>query len=82
MLALIHTVPKNIDEQHEAFFESNCKINPQFEYENYTMTQKILSQFKEPSDEYMQIAKKIIDSFLEIFGSESKYLESEGPIVS
>lgn len=46
------------------------------------MTQKILSQFKEPSDEYMQIAKKIIDSFLEIFGSESKYLESEGAIVS
>ena len=38
MFALIHTLPKNLEEQQEAFFENDCKINPQFEYENFALT--------------------------------------------
>jgi len=46
------------------FFENDCKVNPQFEYENFGLTTKFLAQYKEPSDELMHIAKKIMDSFL------------------
>jgi len=41
-----------------------------------------LLQYKEPSDELMEIACKIMKSFLETFGSESAYLASEGDLVS
>lgn len=75
-------MPKNLEEEQLKFFESECKINPQFEYENSALAQKYLSQFKEPNDEFMQIAKKILDSFLTYFGSESNYLVTEGKILS
>jgi hypothetical protein len=65
-----------------AFFESDCKINPQFEYENAALATKYLSQFKEPNDEFMQIAKKILDSFLTHYESESCYLFTEGKVLS
>lgn len=35
-----------------------------------------------PSDKYLAIAIKILDSFLKVYGSESAYLESEGDCVS
>lgn len=38
--------------------------------------------YKEPSDELMEIATKILDQFIETFGSESAFLESEGDLVS
>jgi len=41
-----------------------------------------LAQFKEPSDELLELSVKILDSFIEIYGSESAYLETEGEIVS
>ena len=41
-----------------------------------------MSQFKEPNDEYMLIAKKILDSFLNTYGSESNYLLTEGNILT
>ena len=81
-MALVHTQPKNIEEQREAFFESNCTINPQFEYENYAATQKFLAQFKDPSDELLDLSKRILNSFIEIYGTESEYLDTEGEVVS
>lgn len=39
-------------------------------------------QYKEPSIEYMDIAVKILDSFLEQYGSESLYLETEGDVLT
>jgi len=81
-LALVHTLPKNIEEAKIQFFESNCTINPIFEYENYAATQKFLAQFKEPSDQYLDLSKRILDSFIEIYGSETAYLETEGEVVS
>ncbi len=38
--------------------------------------------YKEPNDELIKIACMIMDSFLQTFGSESAYLESEGDLVS
>lgn len=55
-MALINTTPKNLEEQEELFFLSDCKYNPQFEYENIEMTQKFLQMYKEPQTELMQIA--------------------------
>lgn len=46
------------------------------------MTQKLLQNYREPNEELMVISCKIMESFLEQFGSESAYLESEGELVS
>lgn len=41
-----------------------------------------MAQFKEPSNDLLELSVKILDSFIEIYGSESAYLETEGEIVS
>ncbi len=79
---MLHALPKNLEEEQQRFFESDCKINPIFEYENPQNAAKYLSQFKEPNDEYMQIAKKILDSFLTYYESETNYLLTEGNILT
>jgi len=71
-----------MDEQKDVFFDSGCTQNPVFEYENYVATQKFLAQFKEPSDELLDLSKQILASFIAEFGSESAYLETEGDIVT
>jgi len=76
-----HCVPKNLEEQKQVFFESNCTVNPVFEYESYAATQKYIAQFKEPSEELLELAKRILNSFIEIYGSESNYEATEGEIV-
>ena len=38
--------------------------------------------YKEPNTNLMGIAEKILNSFIEMFGSETAYLESEGEIIS
>ena len=81
-VALLHSMPKNLEEEQQKFFESDCKVNPIFEYENPSLASKYLSQFKEPNDEFMQIAKQILDSFLQYYGSESNYLVTEGNILT
>lgn len=37
-----------------------------------------MEQFVEPDGQYLEIAKKILDSFLKEYGSESNYLDTEG----
>ena len=37
-----------------------------------------MEQFVEPDGQYLEIAKKILDSFLKEYGSESNYLDAEG----
>ena len=81
-VALIHSMPKNLEEEQQKFFESDCKLNPIFDYENPALATKYLSQFKEPNDEYMQIAKNILDGFLQVYGSETNYLSTEGNIIT
>lgn len=78
MAALLHTLPRNIEEQQALFFDNDCSINPQFEYDNYAATLKFLSLYESPSDRLMPIATKILNSFLKTYGTETAYLESEG----
>ena len=78
---LMHTQPKNIEEQKQMFFRSNCSINPIFEYTNYAAAQQFMSYYREPSDELFELSKRILNSFIEIYGSETNYLETEGDIV-
>ena len=79
---LFLTLPKNLEEEIQKFFDNGCQVNPQFEYESPCLTSKFLAQFKNPSDEHMQIATKIINSFLQTFGSETEYLRQEGGIIT
>ena len=37
--------------------------------------------FKEPSYEHFELAKRILESFIDTYGSESAYLETEGDMV-
>lgn len=53
-----------MDEQKEIFFDSGCIQNPVFEYENYVATQKFLAQFKDPSEELLDLSKQILNSFI------------------
>ena len=78
----MHSLPKNLEEEIQKFFDNDCKINPQFEYENPALTTKLLASFKQPSDEHMDIACKIIDSFLNEFGSETEMLLRDGEVLT
>ena len=40
-----------------------------------------MSYYREPSDELFELSKRILNSFIEIYGSETNYLETEGDIV-
>ena len=71
-------MPANWEEEERKFFESNFEYNPQFEYDSPATNKRFLKMFPEPSFEYITHAKKIIDTFLERYGSESKYFETEG----
>ena len=66
----------------QLFFDNDCKVNPHFEYENPSLAAKYLQQFKEPSEDYMEIAKKILKSFSELYRNESHYLDSMGRILT
>lgn len=68
-------------EANEAFFASGYKENPQFEYEDASAAKKFLKQFDEPDGQYLDIAIKIIDSFLREYGTQSNYLACEGKVL-
>lgn len=74
-VALVNSLPKNLEDECERFFESGFTTNPVFKYENPKLAEKFRMQFLKPHDEYMEIAKKIIDSFMEEYGSETNWLE-------
>jgi hypothetical protein len=56
-------------------------VNPQFEYENANYAHKFLEQFPEPDGQFLEIAVRILESFLEEYQSESNYMESEGKVL-
>ena len=41
-----------------------------------------MQQYKEPSEEFLDLAIKILESFIAQYGSESLYLETEGDILT
>jgi hypothetical protein len=83
-MALVNILPRNIQECKDLFFESECTLDPQLEYDNMEATQKFMAHYtaKPPNEELLPIAEKILESFLATFGSESQYLESAGEKVS
>jgi len=46
------------------------------------LAQKFLNQYKKPKKELLGIATKIMDAFLEFYGSESAYFATEGRIIT
>ena len=74
--------PKNYFEQLEIFFASECTVNPVFEYEDIKLTQKTRENFAQVSFTHFELAKSILDIVLNKFGSENKWLESFGEVLS
>ena len=73
--------PSNLVEQQERFFANNCKVNPVVEYANFARAQKNVLN-RRPNDELLYLSKKIMDSFIQVYGFETNYLESEGDTLS
>ena len=42
-IKILASMPKNAKEQEELFFESECTMNPQFEYENPAVASKFIN---------------------------------------
>ena len=75
--------PINIDFQQKSFFESYCTLNPIFTYDNISITQKILSQYQTLKSDLLDIAKGILDDFINEYGSESRYIKlTEGELLT
>lgn len=74
-------MPTNWEEEETKFFEMDYEYDPQFTYDSPATNKKFLKMFPAPKYEYLPQAKKIIDKFLEIYGSESKYFETEGRVL-
>lgn len=55
------------------FFDSNCKINPIFEYEFPLLTQKYVNEFNIEDDPFLlNIAIKIMEAFLKEYKSKNE----------
>lgn len=70
--------PNNLDLQQAVFFESGFTVNPVFAYDNAASAQKALELYSEPHSELLDMTKRIMESFIKVYGSESRYLEETG----
>jgi len=70
--------PLNLEEEEEAFFKSDFKVNPQFLYQKPKLAARFLKSFKKPDGSLLSLAVKIIEAFLKTYGSESNFLLSDG----
>ena len=75
-------MPANWEEEEKTFFEKEYDYDPQFQYDSPATNKRFLKMFPAPKYEYMPQAIKIIDSFLEVYGSESNYFRSEGRLIT
>ncbi|KRW99693.1 hypothetical protein PPERSA_03494 [Pseudocohnilembus persalinus] len=73
--------PTNIEQQKQIFFEKNCQYDPQFVYQSDNIN---FSQFpiQKPHTKYLQLAQKILDTVVEKYGSDIKFFETQGQILS
>ena len=71
-------MPANWAEEEKKFFDANFEYDPQFVYDSPATNKRFLKMFPAPKFEYLPQAKQIIDKFLETYGSESNYFETEG----
>jgi hypothetical protein len=81
-IKILASMPNNAKEQEDAFFQSGFTINPVFEYDNPQVASRFISQFKKPRSDLIPVASKILDAFLEEYGSESNYLLTEGRVIT
>ena len=72
--SLAAMTPKNVIEQQELFFANDCKVNPTFTYSNLAVCENYRKAHPRPRDGLLQLATKILDSFIEVYGKESNYL--------
>ena len=72
---LLATMPANYEEEEKKFFDSGCEYNPQFEYDSPATNRRFLKMFPAPKYELLEKSKKIMDTFLKTYGSESVYHE-------
>jgi len=70
--------PINLYKQEKIFFNSNCTVNPIFEYENSYAAERMLETYKVPKSDLLEIAVSIMDKLLADYGSESNFLEKTG----
>lgn len=75
------TTPMNQEEEKRKFF-FDPEYNPQFKYAA-VISEAELVEYGSPSDEYLPEAKRIIETVIKQWGTESAYLEkSEGRILT
>eukprot|EP00826_Nyctotherus_ovalis_P042100 TRINITY_DN4297_c0_g2_i1.p1 TRINITY_DN4297_c0_g2~~TRINITY_DN4297_c0_g2_i1.p1 ORF type:complete len:507 (-),score=120.35 TRINITY_DN4297_c0_g2_i1:51-1571(-) len=70
--------PINLHKQEKIFFNSNCTVNPIFEYENACAAERMLEIYKNPKSDLLQLAVRIMEKLLSDYGSESRFLEKTG----
>lgn len=75
---ILASMPANWAEEEKKFFDANFEYDPQFVYDSPATNKRFLKMFPAPKFEYLPQAKQIIDKFLETYGSESNYFETEG----
>ena len=78
---LYAVTPNNQHAEKQKFFDSDFTYNPQFTYTNPTQRDKYSALFT-PQTELLDTAKTILDRFIDDFGTEDDYLDSEGPVLS
>ena len=73
---ILCTYPRNLQEQERLFFQSECTINPVFEYDSKQVTQAYVQQFEfEEDPEILEIAKKILKAFVAEYKSEYQFVK-------
>lgn len=77
-------IPSNLEEQKKIFFDSGYKVNPVFTYAATKKNEalRILNLFYRPDGTLLSLAVKILDSFIEFYGTESNFLESMGELLT
>ena len=60
--------PKNYKTEMEAFLESGCSINPQFEYESNERATQYLKSFQKPRDNLLKLSERILEEFHREYG--------------
>ena len=71
-------MPTNCEEEEKKFFENNYDYDPQFEYECDPQNNEFIRMFPAPKFDLLPQAQKILDTFLETYGSETNYQQEGG----
>ena len=75
---ILASMPANWEEEEKKFFDAGFAYDPQFEYDCPATNKRFLKMFPAPKFDLLPQALKIMDTYLERHGSESKYQEAGG----